>query len=272
MFSKAISAQALGGEADTIAVASPLQSIDDNVPKSSTKAAVLAAAAAMLPATGPSEAQVLQAGADSTFLIPPSSAMPADSIDSVSGSDHINVGLHSPPDSNNAIKLDGCGSDSELSDLDDEALTESLLGLQSDAGATATSMTTPTAIDADAVCAAYAPAPLPSTIASSNTASDETAAASNATAEEAEDIGDIEPDHYSGTVPVFRPSMHQFRDFKKFVRLTLPPPCFLSVLHTNYLAHPLSFPVGRFGASLHHEAAFLPLISKCPCLLFVTSC
>ncbi|CAK7262458.1 hypothetical protein SEPCBS57363_000045 [Sporothrix epigloea] len=146
--------------------------------------------------------------------------MPADSIVSTSGSDHINVGLHSPPDSNNATKLDGCGSDSELSDLDDEALTESILGLQSDAGATVTPMTTsmtPTAMDADAVCAAYAPAQLPSTTAMSNTASDEAAAASNATVEEAEDIGDIEPDHYSGTVPVFRPSMHQFRDFKKIM-------------------------------------------------------
>ena len=33
-----------------------------------------------------------------------------------------------------------------------------------------------------------------------------------------EDIGDVFPDHWSGTVPVFKPNMHQFKDFKKFVR------------------------------------------------------
>ena len=33
-----------------------------------------------------------------------------------------------------------------------------------------------------------------------------------------EDIGEIFPDHWSGTVPVFKPNMHQFKDFKKFVR------------------------------------------------------
>lgn len=62
-------------------------------------------------------------------------------------------GLHSPPDSNNALKLDG--SDSELSDLEDQE----------------------------------------------------------------EDIGDIEPDHYAddGRVPVFKPTMEQFKSFKLYV-------------------------------------------------------
>lgn len=32
-----------------------------------------------------------------------------------------------------------------------------------------------------------------------------------------EDIGEIVPDHYSGTVPVFKPTMKQFKDFKLFV-------------------------------------------------------
>ena len=32
-----------------------------------------------------------------------------------------------------------------------------------------------------------------------------------------EDIGEIFPDHYSGTVPVFKPTMKQFQDFKLFV-------------------------------------------------------
>ncbi|KAL1625827.1 hypothetical protein SLS54_003299 [Diplodia seriata] len=34
-----------------------------------------------------------------------------------------------------------------------------------------------------------------------------------------EDIGDIEPDHYwdGGKIPVFKPTMDQFRSFKKFI-------------------------------------------------------
>ncbi|TPX11894.1 uncharacterized protein E0L32_007392 [Thyridium curvatum] len=71
------------------------------------------------------------------------------------------TGLNSPPDSNNAMKLDG-SDDSELSDLDD-AVTD---GFKFDPE---------------------------------------------------DDIGEIEPDHFSGTVPVFRPTMHQFKDFKRFM-------------------------------------------------------
>ena len=33
-----------------------------------------------------------------------------------------------------------------------------------------------------------------------------------------EDIGEVLPDHWSGSVPVFKPTMHQFKDFKRFVR------------------------------------------------------
>lgn len=34
-----------------------------------------------------------------------------------------------------------------------------------------------------------------------------------------DDIGDVQPDHWSsGNVPVFRPTMSQFADFKRFVR------------------------------------------------------
>ncbi|KAL9949239.1 hypothetical protein ACHAP6_005305 [Verticillium nonalfalfae] len=79
--------------------------------------------------------------------------------------DHIECAkptfLHSPPDSNNAAKSDG--SDSELSELDDDAVN---------------------------------PADEPP---------------------KEDDIGEVEPDHYSGTVPVFRPTMHQFKDFKRFM-------------------------------------------------------
>lgn len=34
-----------------------------------------------------------------------------------------------------------------------------------------------------------------------------------------DDIGEVLPDHWSGTVPVFKPTMDQFKDFKRFVRL-----------------------------------------------------
>lgn len=38
-----------------------------------------------------------------------------------------------------------------------------------------------------------------------------------AAAEQDEDIGEVLPDHWSGTVPVFKPTMKQFKDFQKFV-------------------------------------------------------
>ena len=60
-------------------------------------------------------------------------------------------GLSSPPDSTNALKLDG--SDSELSDIE----------------------------------------------------------------EPEEDIGEILPDHYEGGVPIFKPTMEQFKSFSPYV-------------------------------------------------------
>ncbi|RYO95945.1 hypothetical protein DL765_011683 [Monosporascus sp. GIB2] len=82
------------------------------------------------------------------------------------------IGLHSPPDSNNAMKLDG-SDDSDLSDLEDR---------------TADFTQPPTA-----------------------------SPVTTRKEEEDEDIGDVFPDHWSGTVPVFKPTMHQFKDFKKFM-------------------------------------------------------
>lgn len=35
--------------------------------------------------------------------------------------------------------------------------------------------------------------------------------------EPVDDIGEVLPDHWSGTVAVFKPTMHQFKDFKRFV-------------------------------------------------------
>lgn len=62
------------------------------------------------------------------------------------------AGLSSPPDSNNALKLDG--SDSELSDIE----------------------------------------------------------------EPEEDIGEVLPDRYEGGVPIFTPTMEQFKSFSPYVR------------------------------------------------------
>ncbi|TGJ87240.1 hypothetical protein E0Z10_g1501 [Xylaria hypoxylon] len=87
------------------------------------------------------------------------------------------IGLHSPPDSNSAMKLDG--SDSELSDVED-----------------------PT----------FEPGQMPFLPTQSTTQQPP-----QEDIEEEEDIGDVTPDHWSGTVPVFKPDMRQFKDFKKFM-------------------------------------------------------
>ncbi|KAF4966643.1 hypothetical protein FSARC_5692 [Fusarium sarcochroum] len=70
------------------------------------------------------------------------------------------------------------GSDSELSDLEGEPILSD------------------------------APQPLPS---SDNGPSDDSKNDAN------DDIGEVLPDHWSGAVPIFKPTMHQFRDFKRFM-------------------------------------------------------
>ncbi len=112
------------------------------------------------------------------------------------------TGLHSPPDSNNAMNLDG--SDSELSDL--EELADKLNG-------TVDGMT----IDVDAdheLDLDNVPEPVPQP--------DTTPVP--AVVDEVEDIGEITPAEWSGTVPVFRPTMKQFKDFKLFVCWPNYPP------------------------------------------------
>lgn len=89
--------------------------------------------------------------------------------------------LHSPPDSNNAPKSDA--SDSELSELEDEPTLDNA----------------PPGLDVSA----------------EPPAEEEPAAKQE---EEEQGIGEVLPDHWSGTVPVFKPTMDQFKDFKRFVR------------------------------------------------------
>lgn len=105
--------------------------------------------------------------------------------------------LHSPPDSNNAPKSAGSDDDSELSDLDEEPVLP-----DADAPVDATpnlQAPPPAADDTETKPAAAPPA-------------------------DDEDIGEVLPDHWSGNVAVFRPTMHQFKDFNKFVRRPGPQP------------------------------------------------
>ncbi|KAG8675684.1 hypothetical protein FPOAC2_01754 [Fusarium poae] len=85
--------------------------------------------------------------------------------------------LHSPPDSNNTAKSDG--SDSELSDLEDEPILSD--------------------------------PPQPVDPSDKNTSDEDKDKPSH------EDIGEVLPDDWSGAVPIFKPTMHQFRDFKRFM-------------------------------------------------------
>lgn len=103
-------------------------------------------------------------------------------------------GLHSPPDSNNAMNLDG-SSDSELSDLDE--LADQLI---------------------DDLPDVSAPEPEPAAVEPEVVMEEK----KEEVVEEEEDIGEILPAEWSGTVPVFRPTMKQFKDFKRFVSLVLP--------------------------------------------------
>jgi hypothetical protein len=107
------------------------------------------------------------------------------------------VFLNSPPDSNNACKSDA--SDSELSELEDEPSLDD-----------APSAATPEPV--------ATPAPAAPEQATENQA------------EEEDDIGEVLPDDWSGAVPIFRPTWHQFKDFKKFVR---PAGIYVSHIITN---------------------------------------
>jgi hypothetical protein len=112
----------------------------------------------------------------------------------IPGANSKPTGLHSPPDSNNAMDADG--SDSELSDLDEVAVK---LG-----GALGAKLR-------DELQAEFKDEPKDHP---RNEPKDETAPKAHP---EAEDIGEILPDHWSGSVPVFKPTMKQFEDFKLFV-------------------------------------------------------
>lgn len=122
------------------------------------------------------------------------------------------TGLHSPPDSNN---VDG-STDSELSDFDEDIANADDIRLYSPQ--------LPTATASDAGHSQPSPTPGAAAAATANTtaATSPPAPEQVPTPEQDEDIGEVLPDHWSGTVPVFRPTMDQFKDFKKFVRCHWP--------------------------------------------------
>ena len=122
--------------------------------------------------------------------------------------------LHSPPDSNNAVKSDA--SDSELSDLDEE----------------------PPLPDAPTLSKDEEP--------KKTDAPPESNPQPEADAEPEEDIGEVLPDHWSGAVPIFKPTMHQFKDFTRFVR------CSLSVSNGKALSR-LTLHTDEQGQQLRHE-------------------
>lgn len=131
---------------------------------------------------------------------------PADDRDTNSKLSSKPTGLHSPPESNNV----DASSDSELSDLD-EAI----------ANADDMDLDLPRAPPATLQASAQTGAPtggtasVPSIEGGSDAAPDQPEQVP--TPAEDEDIGEILPDEWSGAVPIFRPTMDQFKDFKKFV-------------------------------------------------------
>ncbi|PSR99240.1 hypothetical protein BD289DRAFT_47979 [Coniella lustricola] len=117
------------------------------------------------------------------------------------------TGLHSPPDSNN---VDG-STDSELSDFDEDIANADDIRLYSPP--------LPTAAASDAGQSQSATTPVATATATATDSATSPAAEQIPTPEQDDDdIGEVLPDHWSGTVPVFRPTMDQFKDFKKFMR------------------------------------------------------
>ncbi|EQK99665.1 regulator of deoxyribodipyrimidine photo-lyase PHR1 [Ophiocordyceps sinensis CO18] len=93
--------------------------------------------------------------------------------------------LYSPPDSNDAAKTDA--TDSELSDLDDEPVLDG-------------------------------PPPAPASMPLEPQPTKDSETDKQKEDQDHDDIGEVLPDHWSANVPVFRPTMHQFKDFQRFMK------------------------------------------------------
>lgn len=119
------------------------------------------------------------------------------------------AGLFSPPDSNKRMTFDD--SDSELSELDEEGYPIATPPNMAD-----------TAVGEE--------------LKESGEAGDKKEAGEDVDEKkpdedagekepEVDDIGEVVPDHYAdeGRVPVFKPTMHQFKDFQVYVRFPATP-------------------------------------------------
>lgn len=141
------------------------------------------------------------------------------------------TGLHSPPDSNNVD-----ASDSELSDLD-EAIADADSPNATPAPASTTAPKTANSHPNSNNNNNHDDSPAPTADFEQKDKAPEQAP----TPGQDEDIGEVLPDHWSGTVPVFKPTMHQFKDFKKFVCHLTPhllSPCLrVATLHSNTRLH-----------------------------------
>lgn len=114
------------------------------------------------------------------------------------------AGLFSPPDSKKRMTFDD--SDSELSELDEEGYSIATPPKMPDTEAGE-------ALKEDGEAGEQKEAPG----VGDEEKPDEAAAEKEP---EVDDIGEVVPDHYAdeGRVPVFKPTMHQFKDFQVYVR------------------------------------------------------
>lgn len=179
---------------------------------------------------------VLRSGSGSETLPEPKAADPvaalATSHDAVAVEDQVEcakptapVFLHSPPDSNDATKSEG--SDSELSELDDEPALDDDFSIEMQASL-------PTSAEAKQVETRDQEQEQDQDQGQQQEQEHELEQErvqeqkqepeqeqeqdqKQQQREEEEDIGEVLPDEWSGAVPIFRPTWNQFKDFKRFV-------------------------------------------------------
>jgi hypothetical protein len=126
--------------------------------------------------------------------------------------------LHSPPDSNNTVKSDA--TDSELSDLDDDDVAFSSDAIQPPKS--------PKMDDQHSSYHADESQPQADNVKDEEKPEQgrgrpqeqeqEQEPKQGQGQEQEEDIDEVLPDHWSGAVPIFKPTSDQFKDFNRFVR------------------------------------------------------
>ncbi|KAI9901671.1 hypothetical protein N3K66_003488 [Trichothecium roseum] len=130
--------------------------------------------------------------------------------------------LHSPPDSNNTVKSDA--TDSELSDLDDDDVAFSSDAIQPPKSPKMDDQDSSHHVDesqpqADNVKDEEKPEQgqgQPQEQAQQEKEQEQEHKQGQGQEQE-EDIGEVLPDHWSGAVPIFKPTPDQFKDFNRFM-------------------------------------------------------